>query len=227
MEKYKNTIHCMDSLDFMKTLPDNCVDLVLIDPPYWMSFLSERRKETTKHKAIENDDNLDWLEDYIKEIVRILKNEWHSYIFCSMHYIDVFVQTIKKYLPYKNILIWEKNNTWMGDLEWDFAPKYEFCIFCSNWQKKLNWKRDANIMKWSKTWNELHPTQKPAEMFVYLIEKSTKPWDIVLDCFAWSFTTAVACIETWRNYICIEKEKKYYEIGEKRIKNTNSPLFIN
>jgi len=40
-----------------------------------MSFLSERRKETTKHKAIENDDNLDWLEDYIKEIVRILKNE--------------------------------------------------------------------------------------------------------------------------------------------------------
>jgi site-specific DNA-methyltransferase (adenine-specific) len=80
-------------------------------------------------------------------------------------------------------------------------------------------------MKWSKTWNNLHPTQKPVEMFVYLIEKSSKPEDIILDCFAWSWTTAVACIETRRNYIVIEKEPKYVEIIKKRVKNTTSPLF--
>jgi len=221
-----NKIIHWDSLEYMKTLDDNSIDLVLTDPPYGMSFVSSFRNETTKHKAIHNDDNLEWLDDYIKEISRVLKKEWHSYIFCSMHYIDVFVEVIKKYLPYKNILIWEKNNTWMWDLEWDYAPKYEFCIYCSNWENKLRWKRDSNIMKWSKTWNDLHPTQKPVEMFAYLIEKSSKPWDTILDCFAWSWTTAVAAIETGRNYIVIEKEKQYIDIIEKRVKNTTPPLFV-
>lgn len=221
-----NQIIHWDSLEYIKTLPDKSVDLILTDSPYWMSFLSSFRKEATKHKAIENDDNLDWLDWFIQDTARVMKEDAHCYFFCSMHFIDTFVLTIKKYLPYKNIIIWEKNNTWMWDLEWDYAPKYEFCIYCSNWQKKLNWRRDANIMKWSKTWNNYHPTEKPVEMFAYLIEKSTKPWDIILDCFAWSFTTAVACIETGRNYICIEKEEKYCEIWRKRIKNTNTPLFI-
>jgi site-specific DNA-methyltransferase (adenine-specific) len=224
IENLKNTVHLWDSLEFMKKLPDKCIDLILTDPPYGMNFISWHRN--IKYKAIENDDNLDWLEDYIKEISRIIKNDWHCYLFCSMHFIDVFVLTIKKYLPYKNILIWEKNNTWMWDLEWDYAPKYEFCIYCSNWVRKLNNWRDPNIMKWNKTWNELHPTQKPVEMFVYLIEKSSNPWEIVLDCFAWSWTNWVACIETWRNYILIEKEEKYVEIINKRIKNTTPPLFI-
>lgn len=219
-----NKVICWDSLEYMKTLPDKSIDLILTDSPYWMSFVSSYRN--IKHKAIENDDYLDWLDWFIQDTARVMKEDAHCYFFCSMHFIDTFVLTIKKYLPYKNILIWEKNNTWMGDLEWDYAPKYEFCIYCSNWKKKLNWRRDANIMKWNKTWNDLHPTQKPVEMFAYLIEKSTKPWDIVLDCFAWSGTTAVACIETWRNYIVIEKEPKYVEIINKRIKNTNTPLFI-
>jgi len=56
----------MDSLEFMKSLPDKCIDLILTDPPYGMSFISGHRN--IKHKAIENDDNLDWLDEYIKEI---------------------------------------------------------------------------------------------------------------------------------------------------------------
>lgn len=215
-----------DSLEYMKTLPDKCIDLVLTDPPFWMSFVSSFRHETTKHKAIANDDNLDWLEDFVIETARVLKEDSHAYIFCSMHFVDKFVATIKKHLPYKNILIWEKNNTWMWDLEWDYAPKYEFCIFISNWKKKLNWWRDPNIMKFAKTWNDLHPTQKPVDMFSYLIDKSTQPWDIVLDCFAWSWTTAVACIELWRQYIVIEKDEDYCNIIHKRIRNTTPPLFI-
>lgn len=137
-----------------------------------------------------------------------------------------YISKIKQYLNYKNILVWEKNNTWMGDLEWDYAPKYEFCIFC-NWDgsKKLNWWRDPNIMKFSKTWNDLHPTQKPVDMFSYLIDKSTRQKELVLDCFAWSWTTGVACIEMKRNYILIEKDPDYCKIIEKRLKNTNPPLF--
>ena len=62
-----------------------------------------------------------------------------------------------------------------------------------------------------------HPTQKPVALFEYLIKTYTNEGETVLDNCAGSCTTAVACINTNRNYICIEKEEKYCEIGQKRI----------
>src|SRR5690606_40391432 len=63
------------------------------------------------------------------------------YIFCSWHKVDIFKQELEKYFKIKNILIWEKNNTGMGDLYGDYAPKYEMCIFINN-GKDLNNGRD-------------------------------------------------------------------------------------
>lgn len=63
----------------------------------------------------------------------------------------------------------------------------------------------------------LHPTQKPVELFEYLIRTYTNEGDIVLDNCAGSGTTAIACINTNRNYILIEKEEQYYELIKKRI----------
>ena len=63
----------------------------------------------------------------------------------------------------------------------------------------------------------VHPTQKPVALFEYLIKTYTNEGDIVLDNCAGSFTTAIAALNTKRNYICMEKEQKYFEIGEKRI----------
>jgi len=216
-----NTVHCMDCLEFMKGLPDGCIDLVLTDPPYWMEFQSNHRKE--KHIVIENDNNLDWVEKFVKETARVIKVDWHVYLFFSHHNIDIVLWYVKKHLRYKSILIREKNNTWMGDLEWDYAPKFEFIIFC--WGKKLNNWRDANILKFDRTDNELHPTQKPVVLMKYLLEKSSKKGETVLDCFAWSWTTGVACKELWRNYILVEKEPKYVDIIHKRLQNTTVSLF--
>ena len=70
----------------------------------------------------------------------------------------------------------------------------------------------------------LHPTQKPVALFEYLIRTYTNEGDTVLDNCAGSFTTAIACINTNREYICIEKDKKYFEIGKNRI-NNHQPLF--
>lgn len=75
----------------------------------------------------------------------------------------------------------------------------------------------------------LHPTQKPVALFEYLIRTYTNEGDMVLDNCAGSGTTAIACLNTNRNYICIEKEPKYYEIINKRIeahiKQQNTKLF--
>ena len=64
-----------------------------------------------------------------------------------------------------------------------------------------------------------HPTQKPVALFEYLIKTYTNPGGLVLDNCAGSGTTAIACINTGRNYICIEKDEEYYKKAIERVKN--------
>lgn len=63
----------------------------------------------------------------------------------------------------------------------------------------------------------LHPTQKPLALFEYLIKTYTNDGDTVLDNCIGSGTTAVAAINTNRNFIGIEREQEYVEIARKRI----------
>ena len=58
-----------DCLELMKDIPDASVDLVLTDPPYGINFRSNHRKE--RYQAINNDNNLAWLDDFVTEIYRI------------------------------------------------------------------------------------------------------------------------------------------------------------
>lgn len=67
-----------------------------------------------------------------------------------------------------------------------------------------------------------HPTQKPLDLFKYLIMTYTNEGEIVLDNCSGSGTTAEACLETNRNYICIEKDKTYYDSSVERINNYKS-----
>jgi len=63
----------------------------------------------------------------------------------------------------------------------------------------------------------IHPTQKPVELMEYLIKTYTNEGDLVLDNTAGSGTTAIACLNTNRHFIMIEKDQKYYEIMCNRI----------
>lgn len=70
----------------------------------------------------------------------------------------------------------------------------------------------------------LHPTQKPVALFEYFIKTYTNEGSLVLDNCAGSATTAIACMNTNRNWICIEKEDKYFLSAKQRIENTE--IFI-
>lgn len=124
-----------DCLEAMKEIPDKSVDCIITDPPYGMFFISKRRHK--KYSSIINDDNLFWLPEWCKQIKRIIKRKTHLYIFCSWHNVDVFKYELEKYIKVKNILIWIKNNTGMGDLVNDYAPQYEMILFCNPDNKPL------------------------------------------------------------------------------------------
>ena len=70
----------------------------------------------------------------------------------------------------------------------------------------------------------LHPTQKPTELFEYLIKTYTNEGDLVIDNTAGSGTTAIACLNTNRQFIVIEKEQKYYDIILKRVGDFNKKI---
>ena len=70
-----------------------------------------------------------------------------------------------------------------------------------------------------------HPTQKPAALMEYFIKTYTNENETVLDFAIGSGTTAVACINTHRNYIGIEKEQKYVDIANQRISQAQPQLF--
>ena len=79
-----------------------------------------------------------------------------------------------------------------------------------------------NLITFSKSSQKdfmLHPTQKPVELLEYLVETYTNKGDIVLDNCIGSGTTAIACINTNRNYIGFELDTGYYNIANKRIED--------
>ena len=83
---------------------------------------------------------------------------------------------------------------------------------------KTNLKYPTSIITISnKVQENLHPTQKPVELLEYLIKTYSNENDIVLDNCMGSGSTIIACINTSRNYIGIEKEEKYFKIAEDRI----------
>ena len=61
-----------------------------------------------------------------------------------------------------------------------------------------------------------HPTQKPVALWEYLIKTYTNEGELVLDFTAGSFTTMEACENLNRQYICIEQEQKYFDLGLQR-----------
>jgi site-specific DNA-methyltransferase (adenine-specific) len=206
-----------------KKIKDKSIQLLLTDIPFGMEFQSGRRKQ--KHLAIKNDDNIEWFPNWIKEMDRICEDDAHLYIFCSHHNIEVFKAEIQKYRKVKNILIWQKNNTGMGDLFGDYAPQYEMVIFCSNGNKKLNGGRDSNIIKANRTGNNHHGTEKPIDLMEYFIHKSSEENDIVLDTFAGGGSTLIAAKNTRRKYIGFEIEEDHFKTINKRLSMTQGSLF--
>lgn len=211
-----------DCLELMKNIPDGSVDLVLTDPPYGMAFKSNYRKE--KYNEIQNDKSLEWLERYISECYRVLKNNSAIYCFCSWHNVDVFKQAIEKKFKIKNILIWEKNNTSMGDLKGSYAHKYEMIIFAHKGRKLLNGFRYADIIKANRTGNKNHPTEKPVDLLKTFICNSTDENAVVFDGFMGSGSTGVACVNTNRRFIGIELDEGYFNIAKKRIEEAVNDL---
>jgi len=210
-------IHCGTVSEFIKSIPDESVDLVLTDPPYGMNYKS--REKHIKHATIENDNMNDYfrclLTDYYKECGRILKVGGAIYSFCSHHHIEFFKKQICDNFTYKKILTWYKNNHTAGDHKTNYAPIQEFIIYATKGEHILRGGFDRDVLAFSKVSRKErkklnHATPKPIDLLSYLIRKSTDPDDIVFDGFLGSGQTAKAAWLTGRRYVAAELDSDHW-----------------
>jgi len=82
------------------------------------------------------------------------------------------------------------------------------------WEGK---KYKSNILKYKKDYDGYHPTQKPVLLLEDLIKTFSNEGDLVVDFTMGSFTTAIACLNTKRDFIGIEKDKHYFQVGKERL----------
>lgn len=218
-----NKIYNADCLEGMKHIPDGSVDLIVTDPPYLMNYKTGYRKDKTHrfNKVILNDDNEQLITDYIKECYRVLKDNTAMYMFCSSNKVDFFKRELEKTFNIKNMIIWVKNNHTAGDLQSAFGRKYEILFLVNKGRRKFNGKRLTDIWEYPRVSgnSQLHQNQKPLELIIECIEKHSNVGDVVFDGFMGSGTTAIACMETGRNYIGFELDEYYFNVTQERIKN--------
>lgn len=95
----------------------------------------------------------------------------------------------------------------------------------ADYNPKLRYPRSVlRINRGTKGNKKLHPTQKPVELFEYLIKTFSNEGDQVLDMFAGSGTAGVAAFNTNRNCILIEREESFYEVTKSRLSDLGIPL---
>jgi len=242
----KNQLFESDAIKTMQSWPDQCIDACITDPPYniaknrpglaW-AFSSHVTINSEWDRFSEHDYEaftISWL----TEVCRVTKKNGNIFIFGTYHNIYLIGAIAQKLdLRIINSIVWAKPNAqpnitcrmftesteqiiWLCNNQASKASKWTF-----NYQeaKRLN---DGRQMRnfWSipltppsEKVHGKHPSQKPLKLMERIVLLATKPSDIVLDCFAGSGSTLVACKKSGRSYVGIEQNEDYCSIAKLRL----------
>lgn len=217
-----NKIYNMDCIDGIKLLEDNSIDLVVIDPPYKLD-LNKIKKTTTfnsyANELLELKDGFDLkvLDLLIQKMKKI-----NIYIYCSKRQIQELLEYFTNKGCNYEVLTWHKqnpspltNNIYLPDTEYIIFAREKGVKLYGNYHTKHKYYISGTNQVDKKKYK--HPTIKPMPFIENHIENSSRPGEVVLDCFAGSGTTLVGAINKGRKFIGFEINKEYCEIAEKRI----------
>lgn len=243
----KNVLLEGNCLELMKDIQDKSVDMILADLPYnttackWDKMIP-LEPLWEQYKRIIKDNGAIVLTASQPFTSKLVMSNYNLYAHCwvwNKRFAGNFVQAKRQPLKdHEDILVFcitgkqPKYNPIMEDRETSIKKggnkqskaipiartkaSEEFTKVKKEYDKKYPTTTSLNFSV--REGRGLHPTQKPVELFEYLIKTYTNEGDTVLDNVAGSGTTAIACMNTNRNYILMEKDPKYCEIIRERIK---------
>lgn len=255
-----NQILWNDTFYALRYIPDNCVDLMIVDPPY---NLTKNFGQTT-FRQMAMKEYSSWLNRWLKQVARILKPNASLYI-CSDWRSSIAIPEVAcRYFLLQNRITWERDkgraaaNNWKNCIEdiWFFSKSdnYTFNLSdvrvqrpviapyrdqkgCPKDWVEINGRRvrytapsniwtDITIPFWSMAENTDHPTQKPEKLIAKLILASSHKGDLIFDPFIGSGTTAVVAQKLGRNFLGIERERKYVALTMKRLEMAQADASI-
>ena len=211
-------VMCGNSVDYEdvhKLMNNKIADLVNTDPPYGVNYQSNMRTKSDKFDVIKNDDKI--LD--ITPMIDKFSKGW-VFIWTTWKVIDKWLDNTKSFGFPTNMVVWHKGGGGIGDLKKTFSTDYEMALVF-NRNAELCGKRIGSV--WSlqkdKAIKYKHPTQKPVELSVEAIDKTTYSKSIIMDLFLGSGSTLIACEKMDRICYGMELDPKYCDVIIKRWEN--------
>lgn len=230
-----NKIHHGDCLELMKDIPDGSIDMILCDLPYgttqnkWDSVIPLDRLWEQYNRIIKDNGAivLTAQTPFDKVLgasnLKMLRYEWIWKKTSGTGHLNAKKMPMKNH---ENILVFYKK---LPKYNPQFTKGKPYDVVYSTHSKNYGKQKDGirtindgfryplTVQEFKYDKEKLHPTQKPVELFEYLIKTYTNEGETVLDNCIGSGTTAIAALNTSRFFIGIEKEKEYVDIANKRI----------
>lgn len=241
-----NTIFNEDCLEGMKRISDKSIDMILCDLPYgttfnkWDSVINllllwaEYERVIKDNGAIVLTGQQPFSSKLITSNEKIFRYEW----IWEKSRVTGFLDAKKKPMrAHENILIFYKKAPVYNPQKWEIHERFidrRKKMDINNYKQQNYGKHTKNKhrkddgtryplsvipISSENTEKTGHPTQKPVALFEYLIKTYTNEGETVLDNCMGSGTTAIACINTNRNYVGFEMDKTYYDLSLKRIED--------
>ena len=241
MKDIKNEIELIkgDCLEVMKDIPDKSIDMILCDVPYgttackWDSVIPFEPLWEQYNRIIKDNGAIVLFgSEPFSSALRMsnIKKYKYDLKWQKDQGSDFMLAKKKPLKDYEDIMVFYKkqptHNPQMreGFKKWTKKDTGNNIIGHLGKQEKSQIKQSIgdkrypiSILKFNRIRNGLHPTQKPVELLEWLIKTYTNEGETVLDNCMGSGSTGVACINTNRKFIGIEKDDKYFEIAYNRI----------
>ncbi len=193
-----------DAVDWLKTLDDESVDLLVTDPPY-ESLEKHRKIGTTTRLKVSKGSSNQWFKifpndrfpELFKEIYRVLKKNSHFYLYCDQETMFI-AKPLGEQAGFKfwKPIVWDKEKIGMG---YHYRARYEFILFFEKGKKKLNNLGIPDVLS-SPRIRGGYPTEKPVDISKILIEQSTVEGEIVVDPFFGSASVGEAALSAGRDF---------------------------
>jgi site-specific DNA-methyltransferase (adenine-specific) len=198
------TLSQKDAVEWLRSLPDTSVDLVVTDPPY-ESLEKHRAVGTTTRLKQSKASSNQWFRvfpnarfpELFREVHRVLKKNSHFYLFCDPETAFV-AKPIAEECGFKfwKPLVWDKVTIGMG---YHYRARYEFVLFFEKGKRKLADLGIADVIQAKRVIGG-YPAQKPPEVAQVIIGQSTTPGDLVVDPFMGSASVGVAALSLGRRF---------------------------
>ena len=210
------------------------VDLLLTDPPYNVS--RENNFQTMGRAGMDYWEWDKWFNqaERIKYLPLVLKENANVVIFNDYkNFKEIIDACYESNITIKRCLVLNKSNPAPFNRDRMFVNDVEFALWgvYNSKNKPTNWTFNRKnpvekcVLDTTVQSSKLHPTMKDIKVIKHLVELLSNEWDLVLDPFMWSWTTAVACKELGRSYVGCEIDPKYCDIIEKRLNGVIQKLF--